>query len=58
MLFKLIEKNKNIITSPTFKKIIIILFIICLTLGLFEALILSPSDYLQSDAVRLSLIHI
>ena len=58
MLFKLIEKNKNIITSPTFKKIIIILFIICLTLGLFEALILSPSDYLQSDAVRIMYVHV
>ena len=58
MLFKLIEKNKNIIISPTFKKIIIILFIICLTLGLFEALILSPSDYLQSDAVRIMYVHV
>ena len=42
------------------QKFVFILFIIVLSIGLVEALVLSPSDYKQSDSVRimLSLIHI
>jgi len=34
------------------------LFIIVLTIGLTEALILSPEDYKQSDAVRIMYVHV
>ena len=35
-----------------------ILFVMVLSVGLFEALILSPEDYKQSDAVRIMYVHV
>ena len=58
MLFKFIDKNKNIFLSPKFKNFVLILFVIFLTLGLVEGLILSPEDYIQSDAVRIMYVHV
>ena len=40
------------------QKIVLYLFLIVLTLGLFEALILSPEDYLQGDSVRIMYVHV
>ena len=40
------------------QKIVLYLFLIILTLGLFEALILSPEDYLQGDSVRIMYVHV
>ena len=34
------------------------LFIVVLTIGLIEALILSPEDYKQSEAVRIMYVHV
>tara|TARA_Y100000590_G_scaffold386173_1_gene458790 strand:- start:4855 stop:5493 length:639 start_codon:yes stop_codon:yes gene_type:complete len=34
------------------------LFIVVLSIGLFEALILSPEDYKQSDSVRIMYVHV
>ena len=39
-------------------KYVLFLFIIVLTVGLTEALILSPEDYKQSDAVRIMYVHV
>ena len=39
------------------QKIVLYLFLIVLMLGLFEALILSPEDYLQGDSVRIMYVH-
>ena len=51
---------KNYQFSPVQKsqKIVLYLFLIILTLGLFEALILSPQDYLQGDSVRILYVHV
>ena len=40
------------------QKYIFILFIIVLSLGLIEALVLSPEDYKQSDSVRIMYVHV
>ena len=40
------------------QKIVLYLFLIVLMLGLFEALILSPEDYLQGDSVRITYVHV
>ena len=40
------------------QKIVLGLFLIVLMLGLFEALILSPEDYLQGDSVRIMYVHV
>ncbi len=40
------------------QKIVLGLFLIVLMLGLFEALIISPEDYLQGDSVRIMYVHV
>ena len=52
--------NQNKILSLSFKsqKIILIFFLLILSIGLFEALVLSPEDYLQCDAVRIMYVHV
>ena len=40
------------------QKFIFALFIAALILGLFEALVLSPEDYKQSDSVRIMYVHV
>ena len=47
--FNLVRKSQKIVLS---------LFLIVLMLGLFEALILSPEDYLQGDSVRIMYVHV
>ena len=40
------------------QKFVFIIFIIVLSIGLVEALVLSPSDYKQSDSVRIMYVHV
>jgi heme exporter protein C len=42
----------------TLKKYVFIIFIIILIIGLLEALIFSPEDYLQSHSVRIMYVHV
>ena len=49
ILFRLVIKNQ---------KFIIGIFLITIFLGLFEALIISPGDYLQGDSVRIMYVHV
>ena len=58
MLNKIFEILKIISLSKLTRIIIFSLFIIFLTLGLFESLLLSPEDYIQSDAVRIMYVHV
>ena len=46
-----------IITSKT-PKYVLAVFIIVITIGLSEALIISPKDYIQSDSVRIMYVHV
>ena len=57
-MFKFFEPNKIfLITSRAFKYVLF-LFIAVLSIGLTEALILSPEDYKQSHAVRIMYVHV
>lgn len=57
-MFKFFEPNKIfLITSRAFKYVLF-LFIVVLSIGLTEALILSPEDYKQSHAVRIMYVHV
>ena len=49
IFFKLVIKNQKFIMG---------IFSIVFCLGLFEALILSPEDYLQGDSVRIMYVHV
>jgi len=57
-MFKSFEPNKIFKITSKAPKYILFLFIIVLTIGLTEALILSPEDYKQSDAVRIMYVHV
>ncbi|MDC3175083.1 heme ABC transporter permease CcmC [Candidatus Pelagibacter sp.] len=57
-MFKILEPNKIFQITSKAPKYILFLFIIVLTVGLTEALILSPEDYKQSDAVRIMYVHV
>ena len=58
MLNKIFEILKMILLSKLTRIIVFSLFVIFLTLGLLESLILSPEDYIQSDAVRIMYVHV
>ncbi len=57
-MFKLFEPNKIFSITSKAPKYIFFLFIIVISIGLVEALILSPEDYKQSDAVRIMYVHV
>ena len=57
-MFKIFEPNKIFQITSKAPKYILFLFIVVLTVGLTEALILSPEDYKQSDAVRIMYVHV
>jgi len=57
-MFKLFQPNKIFQITSKAPKYIIFLFVIVLSIGLTEALILSPEDYKQSDAVRIMYVHV
>ena len=57
-MFKFLEPNKIFRITSKAPKYILFLFVVVLTIGLIEALILSPEDYKQSDAVRIMYVHV
>ena len=57
-MIKIFEPNKIFQITSKAPKYILFLFVIVLTVGLTEALILSPEDYKQSDAVRIMYVHV
>ena len=57
-MFKTLEPNKIFQITSRAPKYILFLFVVVLTVGLIEALILSPEDYKQSDAVRIMYVHV
>ena len=57
-MFKLFHPNKIFRITSKAPKYILFLFVIVLSVGLTEALILSPEDYKQSDAVRIMYVHV
>ena len=57
-MFKSFEPNKIFVITSKAPKYVLFLFIVVLTIGLPEALVLSPEDYKQSDAVRIMYVHV
>ena len=57
-MFKYFEANKIFAITSRAPKYVLFLFIVVLTIGLIEALVLSPKDYKQSDAVRIMYVHV
>ena len=50
--------NNILVIINRLRKFVFVLFIIVLLIGLFEALVLSPEDYKQSDSVRIMYVHV
>ena len=50
--------NNTLAIINRLQKFVFALFIIVLLIGLFEALVLSPEDYKQSDSVRIMYVHV
>jgi len=57
-MFKYFEPNKIFSITSRAPKYVFFLFIIILSIGLTEALILSPEDYKQGDSVRIMYVHV
>ncbi len=53
-----LHPNKIFIITSKAPKYIFVIFIIVISVGLIEALILSPEDYIQSDSVRIMYVHV
>jgi len=52
------NQNKILLTINRLRKYVFAIFITVLLVGLFEALVLSPEDYKQSDSVRIMYVHV
>jgi len=50
--------NNTLFIINRLRKFVFAFFIIVLLIGLFEALVLSPEDYKQSDSVRIMYVHV
>jgi len=57
-MFKIFKPNKIFLISSKAPKYVLFLFIIVLSIGLTEALFLSPEDYKQSHSVRIMYVHV
>ena len=57
-MFKYFEPNKIFSITSKAPRYVLFLFIIILSIGLTEALILSPEDYKQSHSVRIMYVHV
>ena len=57
-MLKSFEPNKIFKITSKAPKYVLFLFIIVLSIGLMEALFLSPEDYKQSHSVRIMYVHV
>ena len=57
-MFKYFEPNKIFSITSKAPKYVLFLFIVILSIGLTEALVLSPEDYKQSHSVRIMYVHV
>ena len=57
-MFNYFNPKNTMFLINKLRKFVFALFIIVLLIGLFEALILSPEDYKQSDSVRIMYVHV
>ena len=57
-MFKYFEPNKIFSITSRAPKYVLVIFLLVLSIGLTEALILSPEDYKQSHSVRIMYVHV
>mgnify|MGYP005722320659 FL=1 len=57
-MFKYFEPSKIFSITSKAPKYVLFLFIVILSIGLTEALVLSPEDYKQSHSVRIMYVHV
>jgi len=57
-MLKFFEPNKIFAITSRAPKYVLFLFVIVLTIGLTEALFLSPEDYIQGHSVRIMYVHV
>ncbi len=57
-MLKFFEPGKIFLITSKAQKYVMALFIIVLSIGLVEALILSPEDYKQGDSARIMYVHV
>ena len=57
-MLKIFEPNKIFFITSKAPKYVLVLFIIVLSIGLTEALVFSPEDYKQGQAVRIMYVHV
>ena len=57
-MFKYFEPNKIFSITSKAPNYVLLLFFVVLSIGLFEALVFSPEDYKQGDAVRIMYVHV
>ena len=57
-MFQLLELNRIFSITSKAPKYVLLLFILVVSIGLTEALILSPEDYKQSHSVRIMYVHV
>ena len=57
-MFKYFEPHKIFLITSKAPKYVLFLFVITISIGLTEALILSPEDYKQSHSVRIMYVHV
>ena len=57
-MFKYFNPSKIFLITSKAPKYVMALFILVLSIGLVEALILSPEDYKQSHSVRIMYVHV
>jgi len=57
-MLKYFEPNKIFLVTSKAPRYVLLLFVLVTSIGLVEALILSPEDYKQSHAVRIMYVHV
>jgi len=57
-MFKLLKSKKIFSVTSKAPKYVFLIFVIVLSIGLVEALFLSPEDYIQSHSVRIMYVHV
>ena len=57
-MFNFFEPNRIFTITSKATKYIFFIFILVLSIGLLEALVLSPEDYVQSHSVRIMYVHV
>ena len=57
-MFKFLEPNKIFLITSKAPKYVFFIFIVVLSIGLVEALFISPEDYIQGHSVRIMYVHV